>query len=74
MDYIVVDSPRPHYHTRVRIKTFENKSETPCRVVRSLSTYYTVRIGLHFNLPCVETHEIVDMRTITLGVPPQEVK
>ena len=29
--------------------------------------------GLHFNLPCVETHEIVDMRTITLGVPPQEV-
>ena len=29
--------------------------------------------GLHFNLPCVETHEIVDMRTITLGAPPQEV-
>ena len=30
--------------------------------------------GLHFSLPCVETHEVVDMRTITLGVPPQEVQ
>lgn len=29
--------------------------------------------GLHFSLPCVESHEIVDMRTITLSVPPQEV-
>jgi len=30
-------------------------------------------LGLHFGLPCVESHEVVDMRTITLGVPPQEV-
>merc|ERR1719150_1796513 len=29
--------------------------------------------GLHFSLPCVESHEGVDMRTITLSVPPQEV-
>lgn len=29
--------------------------------------------GLHFSLPCVESHEVVDMRTITLCVPPQEV-
>ncbi|XP_071747732.1 band 7 protein AGAP004871 isoform X2 [Lepeophtheirus salmonis] len=29
--------------------------------------------GLHFGLPCVESHEVVDMRTITLCVPPQEV-
>merc|ERR1712227_81515 len=29
--------------------------------------------GLHFSLPCVESHEVVDMRTITLSVPPQEV-
>ena len=32
-----------------------------------------INTGLHFSLPCVETHEVVDMRTITLGVPPQEV-
>ena len=30
--------------------------------------------GLHFSLPCVESHEVVDMRTITLSVPPQEVR
>merc|ERR1719278_1545153 len=29
--------------------------------------------GLHFSLPCVESHEVVDMRTITLSVPPQEI-
>merc|ERR1712227_229415 len=29
--------------------------------------------GLHFSLPCVESHEVVDLRTITLSVPPQEV-
>ena len=38
-----------------------------------LSIQHLHTTGLHFNLPCVETHEIVDMRTITLGVPPQEV-
>ena len=25
-------------------------------------------------LPCIESYQKVDLRTITLGVPPQEVK
>ena len=29
--------------------------------------------GIFFVLPCVETYQKVDLRTITLGVPPQEV-
>ena len=29
--------------------------------------------GIFFVLPCIESYEKVDLRTITLGVPPQEV-
>merc|ERR1719458_514514 len=29
--------------------------------------------GIFFVLPCIETYQGVDLRTITLGVPPQEV-
>ena len=29
--------------------------------------------GIFFVLPCIETYQKVDLRTITLGVPPQEV-
>jgi len=29
--------------------------------------------GIFFVLPCIESYERVDLRTITLGVPPQEV-
>lgn len=30
--------------------------------------------GLFFILPCVDNVEVVDMRTVTLDVPPQEVR
>ena len=30
--------------------------------------------GIFFVLPCIESYEKVDLRTITLGVPPQEVR
>ena len=29
--------------------------------------------GIFFVLPCIETYQKVDLRTITLDVPPQEV-
>merc|ERR1719278_271339 len=29
--------------------------------------------GIFFSLPCVDSYQKVDLRTITLGVPPQEV-
>ena len=30
--------------------------------------------GIFFVMPCIETYQKVDLRTITLGVPPQEVE
>ena len=30
--------------------------------------------GIFFVLPCIESYQKVDLRTITMGVPPQEVK
>ena len=29
--------------------------------------------GIFFVMPCIESYQKVDLRTITLGVPPQEV-
>ena len=29
--------------------------------------------GIFFVLPCIESYQKVDLRTITMGVPPQEV-
>jgi hypothetical protein len=31
-------------------------------------------LGIFFVLPCIESYQKVDLRTITLDVPPQEVK
>ena len=31
-------------------------------------------LGIFFVLPCIESYQKVDLRTITLGVPPQEVR
>ena len=30
--------------------------------------------GIFFVLPCIESYQKVDLRTITMGVPPQEVE
>jgi len=36
--------------------------------------HHTVSIsGIFFVLPCIESYQRVDLRTITLDVPPQEV-
>ena len=36
--------------------------------------FYFFLLGLFFVLPCIENYQKVDLRTITLDVPPQEVK
>ena len=36
-------------------------------------SYEYIIAGIFFVLPCIETYQKVDLRTITLGVPPQEV-
>ena len=38
-----------------------------------LMTYCFFVVGIFFVLPCIESYQKVDLRTITLGVPPQEV-
>ena len=35
--------------------------------------FYSFLLGLFFVLPCIENYQKVDLRTITLDVPPQEV-
>ena len=37
------------------------------------TTLHTLFLGIFFVLPCIETYQKVDLRTITLDVPPQEV-
>ena len=35
---------------------------------------FFLTLGIFFVLPCIESYQKVDLRTITLGVPPQEVR
>ena len=39
----------------------------------STSCLHNIFAGLFIVLPCIESYKKVDLRTITLGVPPQEV-
>ena len=42
-----------------------------------LFSFYSISsliLGIFFVLPCIESYQKVDLRTITLGVPPQEVR
>ena len=43
-----------------------------CLVKYHFSMY--LLLGIFFVLPCIETYQKVDLRTITLDVPPQEVR
>ena len=36
--------------------------------------FFSPLLGIFFVLPCIESYQKVDLRTITLGVPPQEVR
>ena len=47
---------------RLKMKRLPDKTKTLLFVV-----------GIFFVLPCIESYQKVDLRTITLGVPPQEV-
>ena len=44
---------------------------SPSNYVKSLNVHLVA--GIFFVLPCIESYQKVDLRTITLGVPPQEV-
>ena len=43
-------------------------------VLNLMSLTYLSLLGIFFVLPCIESYQKVDLRTITLGVPPQEVR
>ena len=44
---------------------------SPFNFVKSHNVHLVA--GIFFVLPCIESYQKVDLRTITLGVPPQEV-
>jgi hypothetical protein len=45
-----------------------------CDTWHAAALFFTVHCaGIFFVLPCIETYQKVDLRTITLDVPPQEV-
>ena len=50
-------------------------SENQCIVETYLpcTAFTQSLLGIFFVLPCIETYQKVDLRTITLDVPPQEV-
>ena len=48
-------------------------SSTFCTIHTCSNAKYILLVGLFFVLPCIETYTKVDLRTITLDVPPQEV-
>ena len=50
---------------------FSEPSESHCYIRHQNSLLFT---GLFIVLPCIESYKKVDLRTITLGVPPQEVR
>ena len=37
------------------------------------SYYYIIFVGMFFFLPCMDQMMVVDLRTVTFDVPPQEV-
>ena len=44
------------------------------RQAHTMTTFFLLLLlGIFFVLPCIESYQKVDLRTITLGVPPQEV-
>ena len=45
----------------------------PTECLRSPTNAF-IPSGIFFVLPCIESYQKVDLRTITLGVPPQEVR
>ena len=66
--------------TRIRMP-YNNVSTTTKKYCMSCSnfctncflTFFFYTLGIFFVLPCIETYQKVDLRTITLDVPPQEV-
>merc|ERR1711953_1071051 len=44
------------------------------RLLPTTYLFFSPLLGIFFVLPCIESYQKVDLRTITLGVPPQEVR
>lgn len=45
-----------------------------CLLISHVTDTHSILLaGIFFVLPCIESYQKVDLRTITLGVPPQEV-
>ncbi|TRY63261.1 hypothetical protein TCAL_02602, partial [Tigriopus californicus] len=57
---------------KVHLNTISGKIGTePC--LKCVLSSFISFPGIFFVLPCIESYQKVDLRTITLGVPPQEV-
>ena len=50
-------------------KSGKHASQKKAKTLHTLFSF----LGIFFVLPCIETYQKVDLRTITLDVPPQEV-
>ena len=63
----------PEVSKNLSSKTF--KTFEFCKLNCKRSERFDCKIaGIFFVLPCIESYQKVDLRTITMGVPPQEVK
>ena len=53
--------------------SYRHRSLTKRNISISVDRWPVDNSGLHFEIPCVEHAEVVDMRTCFMKVPPQEV-
>ena len=54
--------------------SYRHRSLTKRNISISVDRWPVDNSGLHFEIPCVEHAEVVDMRTCFMKVPPQEVQ
>ena len=66
IQYLLVGIPPIYLNILTKITSSKSMSIIPFYFKKLLT-------GIFFVLPCIESYQKVDLRTITLGVPPQEV-
>ena len=81
--FIIQSLEKPEFRNLIylHLKTLQNSfhvmkiSEVNILVLTPDITFYIILhfTGIFFVIPCIESYQKVDLRTITLGVPPQEV-
>ena len=59
---------------RVQVQRFYCPDICTVHKAKESTFSYPLFLGIFFVLPCIESYQKVDLRTITLGVPPQEVR